>query len=99
MIIQILEHRFVASVDREQVEEFMNNVARPAWEKAGYKMIRFAWVQTGRPMKVGIVIGELDSFADLERVCTVKEMQECAAEFGRRFPDTEVTRRMLEVVE
>lgn len=98
MIIQILEHRFVASVNREQVEDFVNNVARPAWEKAGYKMIRFAWVQTGGPMKVGIVIGELDSLADIERVCKVKEMQESAAEFGRRFPDTEVTRRIMEVV-
>jgi len=51
-------------------------------------------------MNMGILIGELDSLADLERVDTVKEIQEATAEFRRRFPDTEVTRtKILEVIE
>jgi len=77
----------------------MKNVAKPADEKAGYKMQRFAWVHTGGPMNMGIFIGELDSLADIERVWTVKEIQEATEEFGRRFPGVEVTRRILQVIE
>lgn len=94
-----LEVRYPEPVDRKQVEDFMKNVAKPADEKAGYKMVRFTWVHTGGPMNMGIFIGELDSLADLERVDTVKEIQETGAEFGRRFPDTEATRRILQVIE
>lgn len=62
-------------------------------------MIRVTWVHTGGPMNMGIVIGELDGLAHLERVWAVKELQEAGAEFGQRFPDAEVTRRILEVIE
>ena len=100
MIIEIWEHRFPTPVDRKQVEDWVNNVAKPAWEKAGAKMVRAAWIHTGGPMNTLIGIAELDSFADIERVWTVKELQECAAEFGRRFPNVEVTRsQILEVIE
>ena len=99
MIIEIEEARFPTSVDRKQVDDFANNVAKPACEKAGYKMIRFAWMQIGGPTNMGIFIGELDSLADLERMWTVKEMQEYTTEFRRRFPNVEMTRRILEVVE
>ncbi|GAH90069.1 unnamed protein product [marine sediment metagenome] len=100
MIIEIWEHRFPSPIDRKQVEDFFNNVARPACEKAGYKMIRFTWTHTGGPMNTLIGIAELDSFADIERVWTVKEMQELAAEWGRRFPTAEGGRtKILEVIE
>ncbi len=95
MIIEILEHRFPASVDKEQVEDFINNIGRPACEKAGYKTIRFAWTHIGGPMNMGIFIGELDSLADMERVRTVKKMQEAVAEFERRFPKVEVARSKI----
>ena len=100
MIIEILEARFPASVDRKQVEDWVNNVSKPADEKAGYKMIRYAWTHIGGPMNMGIFIGELDSLADMERVWTVKEIQETTAEFRHRFPNAEVTRsKILEVIE
>ena len=100
MIIEIWEARYPTSVDREQVEDWVNNVAKPAHEKAGYKMVRYAWLHTGGPRNMGMLIGELDSFADIARVRTVKEMQESGAEFGRRFPGTELTRtRILQVIE
>lgn len=100
MIIVIVEARFPTPVDRKQVEDFVNNVSKPADEKAGFKMIRYAWTHTGGPTNVGIFIGELDSLADIERLETVKEMQEEAAEWGRRFPNVEMTRtKILEVIE
>jgi len=100
MIIEIFEHRFPTPVDRKQVEDFVNNVARPAWEKAGAKMLRPAWIHTGGPTNTLIGIAELDSFADIPRVWTVKELQESAAEWGRQFPNAEVTRsKILEVIE
>ncbi|TKJ46876.1 hypothetical protein CEE34_06595 [Candidatus Aerophobetes bacterium Ae_b3a] len=100
MFIEIWEGRFPTPVDRKQVEDFINNVAKPAYDKAGCKMIRFAWTHTGGPMDVLTVIVELDSFADIERVWTVKEMQEFVAESGRRFPTAEWGRtKILEVIE
>ncbi|GAG56723.1 unnamed protein product [marine sediment metagenome] len=100
MIMEIWEGRFPSPVDRKQVEDFINNVAKPAREKAGCKMVRWAWTHTGEPMDVLTVIVELDSFADIERVWTVKEMQELAAEWGRRFPNAEGGRtKILEVIE
>ena len=87
-------------MDKKKVEDFFNNVGKPAYKKAGYKTLRVTWVHTGGPMNMGILIGELDSLADLERVDTVKEMQKAVAEFCRRFPNVEVTRtKILEVIE
>ena len=100
MIIEIWEVRFPTPVDRKQVEDWVNNVHKPAGEKAGCKMTRFGWTHTGGPMNMLIGIRELDSLADIERVGTVKEMQESGAEWGRRFPNAEVTRsKILEVIE
>ena len=100
MIIEIWEGRFLTSVDRKQVEDHVNNVAKPACEKAGYKMVRYAWVHTDGPVNTLIAIGELDSLADIERVWTVKEFQEATAEFNRRFPNAKGARsKILEVIE
>ncbi len=100
MIIEIWENRFPEPVDRKQVEDFLNNVHKPAAEKAGYKMIRYTWTHTGGLGNTLIGIGELDSFADIERVWTVKEMQEAEAEWERRFPNAEGGRsKILEVIE
>ena len=100
MVIEIWEIRFPAPVDKEKVEDFLNNVCKPANEKAGYKMTRWAWTNTGGPMDVLTFIGELDSFADIERVWTVKEMKELAAEWERRYPNAEGGRiKILEVIE
>jgi len=100
MIIEIWEIRFPTPVDKKQVEDFLNNVQKPADEKAGCKMIRFAWTHTGGPMNILTIIVEWDSFADIERVWTVKEMEEAAKEWGRRFPNVEGGRsKILEVIE
>ncbi|GAH90068.1 unnamed protein product [marine sediment metagenome] len=99
MIIEIWETRFPPSVDRNQVEDFVNNVWKPAGEKAGYKMIRWTWMHTGQPVEELVVIGELESLADVDKVWTIKEMQEAAAEWGRRFPNAEGGRtKILEVI-
>ncbi len=100
MVIEIWEHRFLTPVDKKQVEDFTNNVWKPACEKAGYKMLRNAWTHTGGPMNILTTIAELDSLADIERVWTVKEMQEAAAKFWRRFPNMEGARsKILNVIE
>ncbi|TKJ46881.1 hypothetical protein CEE34_06620 [Candidatus Aerophobetes bacterium Ae_b3a] len=100
MIIEIWENRFPEPFDRKQVEDFFNNVWKPAQEKAGYKMIRYTWTHTGGLGNTLIGIVELDSFADIERVWTVKEMEEAAEEFDRRFPNAEGGRtKILEVIE
>ena len=100
MIIEILEARFPEPFDRKQVEDWVNNVAKPADEKVGCKMSRYAWTHTGGPMNVLTIITEFESLADLERVWTGKEFQEGAAEWGRRFPTAEWGRtKILEVIE
>jgi len=59
MIIEILEARFPEPFDRKQVEDWVNNVAQPADQKAGCKMIRSAWTHTGGPMKYPALKGEV----------------------------------------
>ncbi len=96
MIIEILEVKFPAPFDREQVEDWVNNVAKPADEKAGCKMSRYTWTHTGGPMNILTCITEFDSLAGLERV--YKE-QKYGAEFSRRFPNAEGSRsKILEVI-
>lgn len=100
MIIEIWEGRFPSLVDRKQVEDHVNNIAKPACEKAGYKMVRYAWVHTDGPGNTLIAIGELETLADVERVGTVKEYQEANEEFDRRFPDAKTVRsKILHVIE
>jgi len=99
MFIVVWEGKYPCPVDKEQVEDCIKNVVIPTRTKAGYKNQCFAWMSIGGPTNLGILIGEIESLADIERVATLPEMEKAGEEFFERFPDVELTRRILEVVE
>jgi len=99
MIRQIWEGRYPHTIDKKEVDDFFKNVVRPALEKGGYKRLRFGWMSIGGPTNLGILTGELESLADIDRAWSIKELPEASEEFDRRFRGVEVTKRILEIVE
>jgi len=99
MIIESFEHIMPAETDRAAVEAWVNTVAKPNMAMAGYKHVRWCWLEaTGQP-PILISLGEYETVESLRQVWQIKEMLGARDEFYRLFPGAKVSRRVLQVIE
>jgi len=99
MVIDIVEYKIPGSVDKDEVEEFVEDIVIPNSEKAGFKNIRVGWVVGEEEENIGIFIGEMDSLEELETYRDSEEHKKFHEEVEKRFPGIEEKGRIVEVIE
>jgi hypothetical protein len=73
--------------------------ARPNMTKTGYKMIRWCWAESTEKPVTLISFGEHTSTESIKKAWQTEEMLTARNQFYRLFPDTKVTRKILNVID
>lgn len=99
MVIESFEHIMPASTDKATAESLINTVVKPAMRMAGYKTIRWCWIDAADGSLTLISFGEHETQEALVQVWQKKEMLEARDQFYALFPGAKVSRRVMRVIE